>query len=81
MENSTFVPGTVNVTIGANVTWVNLDGFAHTATSYNSTGWDTGFIPVGQSRSVVFASKFPLGVYYYHCDVHPQMVGQINVVA
>jgi plastocyanin len=81
MENSTFVPGTVNVSIGANVTWVNLDGFAHTATAYNSTGWDTGFIAAGHSRSIVFGNKFSTGIYYYHCDVHPQMVGQINLVA
>ncbi|MCL4519922.1 MAG: cupredoxin domain-containing protein [Thaumarchaeota archaeon] len=80
MENSTFVPGTVNVTVGAKVTWVNLDAFAHTSTSLNSTGWDTDFIAPGRSTTVVFGNNYALGTYYYHCDVHPQMIGIINLV-
>ena len=81
MANSTFIPGTVNVSIGARVTWINLDGFSHTATAYNATTWDTGFIGPGKSMTVVFTSKFAPGTYYYHCNVHPQMIGLINVVS
>ncbi|MHB8702216.1 MAG: cupredoxin domain-containing protein [Nitrososphaerales archaeon] len=81
MQNSTFIPQALNVTVGATIIWVNHDGFSHTSTSVNSTGWDSLPISPGHRFSLTIESNFSQGVYYYHCNIHPMMIALINVVA
>jgi plastocyanin len=72
-----FGPATLTVTAGDTVTWTNDDSVAHTATS--TTGaFDTGELEQGESASVTFTSP---GTYPYLCTPHPEMTGQIMVVA
>ena len=81
MQDSNFVPGTVNVTVGATVVWINQDGFSHTSTSYNVSGWNSGAIPPGDRYSLTITSNFTVGAsYYYHCNIHTTMIGLLNVV-
>ena len=81
MENSTFVPSAINVTAGTTIIWINHDGFSHTSTTVNSTGWSSPPIPPGQRYNVSITNTFIIGAYYYHCNIHPMMIGVVNVVA
>lgn len=80
MVNASFVPQAINVTAGATIVWVNHDGFSHTTTSVNTTGWNSPPIGPGHSYSLNITNSFSLGVYYYHCNIHPNMIALINVV-
>jgi plastocyanin len=71
-----FNPATVTVTTGSSVRWTNNDGVDHTSTS--DTGvWDSGAL----SLSDLFTQTFDAtGVYSYHCDIHPSMLGRVVVI-
>ena len=69
MAGSSFSPATITVSAGTTISWKNNDGIAHTSTS-DSTGWDTGSIPGGQSRTTTFSTP---GTYAYHCTFHVSM--------
>jgi len=77
MGSSSFNPAALTVARGATVTWRNDDGAAHTSTS-DSTGWDTGDMQSGVSRTTVFSTP---GTFRYHCTYHRAMgmVGTITV--
>ena len=80
MQDSTFVPGTINATVGATITWHNLDGFSHTVTFFNTSLASSGFVPPGHSFSYTIPSSVIPGAYYYFCSVHPFMIGLLNVL-
>jgi plastocyanin len=69
-------PDPVRVEAGGKVIWMNEDSVAHTATADDGS-FDTGEIQEGKLKSETF--KTP-GVYKYHCSIHPQMHGTIEVV-
>jgi len=77
MGPSSFSPATLTVARGTIVTWRNNDGAAHTSTS-DTTGWDTGDMQSGVSRTTVFNTA---GTFRYHCTYHRAMgmVGTITV--
>ena len=77
MGTMSFSPNTMTVTRGTTVTWRNSDGATHTSTS-DSTGWDTGDMPPGTTRTTVFGT---VGTFRYHCTYHRSMgmVGTIIV--
>jgi plastocyanin len=79
IQDSTFSPGTINVTVGTTVEWVNHDPYAHTSTALNSSGWSSPIILPGGHFDYTFSSLAP-GSYYYECNVHPFMIGQVNVL-
>lgn len=69
----------ITVEVGTKVTWVNLGGQAHTATSnlaVGAGGFDTGLIAPGKSASIVMTKA---GTFNYYCIPHPWMIGQITV--
>jgi plastocyanin len=70
-----FMPSTLNVAVGTNVTWTNNGMVTHTSTS-DSALWDSGFLAPGQSFSFTFSIA---GTYQYHCTVHDGMMGSIVV--
>lgn len=78
--DSSFSPGTVNATPGATIHWINKDGFAHTVTSFNSTAFDSGIIPTGGNYVLTIPKTLEVGSYYYHCSIHADMVGLLNVI-
>lgn len=79
IANATYYPGTVLASPGARITWVNEDGFSHSATPFNATAWSGPLIPPGQSYTVTIPDKAQPGAYYYHCIVHPAMIGEVKV--
>ena len=80
---SCFQPYEAIVDVGGEVTWLNTDTAAHTATSGDASGgpdgkFDSSLIPVGKT----FSNKFTeAGTYKYFCQVHPWMTGVVTVQA
>lgn len=70
-----YTPPTITVSPGTQITWVNRDTTAHTATVRNR-GPDTGTIKPGASGSVTITKP---GTYQYFCAFHPFMHGTIIV--
>ena len=76
---------TVVIGVNATVTWTNEDNAAHTSTSNTGdpASWDSGCLGSACSPatgSFTFTFTVP-GTYYYHCDYHPWMEGEIIVEA
>ncbi len=74
-------PAELRISAGSEVTFTNLDAYAHTATA--GTGdepmpalFDSGRLPQGGSFSFSFADA---GTYVYYCVVHPAMEASITV--
>jgi plastocyanin len=76
IRNFTFVPQSATINVGESVTWLNNDGFNHTATA-DAGAFDTGAIPASGNKTVSFAVA---GTYAYHCSIHTTMKGTIVVV-
>jgi len=80
MKESSFSPGTINATQGATIEWINLDGFSHTVSAFNSTAWNSPLIPPGHSFNLTITSSLVAGNYYYFCNVHPFMIGLVDIL-
>jgi plastocyanin len=72
---SFFIPSFLNVTEGVKVTWTNKDYIPHTATAADGS-FDTK--PVLSGKSVTEVMKTP-GVYAYYCEIHPWMLGAVQI--
>ena len=70
-----YSPDPVTINVGDTVRWTNNDAVAHTATG---SGFNTGAISSGSSKSVTFNSA---GTYAYRCTIHPSMTGTVVVKA
>jgi plastocyanin len=70
-----FMPTTITVNTGDQVTWVNKDDEPHTVVS------DTGMFRSGaMDTDESFSFKFDQpGTYHFTCSIHPRMVGTIVV--
>jgi len=87
MHDFSFDPAYAQVKVGTNVTWENLDAFAHTVTSDDGTTLlDSGDIGDHASWSFTFTQP---GTYDYRCLPHSYsqtgsyhgMIGKIIVVS
>lgn len=76
IANLEYNPDPVRVEAGGKVIWMNEDSAPHTATADDGS-FDTGTIEEGKLKSESF--KTP-GTFTYHCEIHPQMHGTIEVV-
>lgn len=75
-----FVPAEVEVSPGTEVVWVNCEpqgtaGADHTSTS-DDDDWDSPLLARGETYARVFEDA---GVFDYHCEPHPFMVGTVRV--
>jgi plastocyanin len=70
-----FMPTTLTVNAGAEVSWVNKDDEPHTVVS------DTGlFRSAALDTDETFSFTFDKpGTYHFTCSIHPRMVGTIIV--
>lgn len=72
-------PATLQVPLGATVTWTNRDGIAHTVTSgvpgFPDGAWD-GQIFTGATFARLFTQP---GTYAYYCRFHSSMAGRLVV--
>lgn len=73
--NLSFNPASITVTRGLTVTWTNADSVTHTVTADNGS-FDKGFVVPGMSVSMTFSTA---GVFNYHCNIHPFMMGSVTV--
>src|SRR5204862_579682 len=75
IDNFSFGPETLTVSVGTTVVWTNRDDIPHTVVStegvFKSKVRDTD-----EKFSYTFASA---GTYPYYCSVHPKMTGKIVV--
>ena len=78
-SNKGYSPDNVTVVIGVNntVTWTNNDSSIHTVTA-NDGSFGSGYLNTGETFTYTFTVP---GVYEYHCQIHPWMVGYVTVLA
>ncbi len=71
-----FSPGEIEVGIGSEVTWRNVDPTAHTVTARDGS-FDSGTVDPGSAFSTAFELS---GTFRYFCQIHPTMQGTVRVV-
>jgi len=77
IDNFTFQPRELEITVGTTVTWQNADDVPHTATSKDDPQvFDSGALDTDDKFSFTFSKP---GKYAYYCKVHPHMQGVITV--
>jgi plastocyanin len=74
-----FLPPSLSVEAGTEVTWVNEDTVDHTVTS-GTRGSASGEFdePLDKEATVVLPFAEP-GTFAYFCSIHPSMTGEILV--
>ncbi|KAI8318582.1 copper binding protein, plastocyanin/azurin family [Martensiomyces pterosporus] len=75
IQNFAYSPGTLTISSGDTVTWINNDQVAHTVTS-SSNAFDSGSVGPGESFSYAFTTQ---GTFQYLCTIHPRMTGTVIV--
>ncbi len=78
LERSRFAPDSLEVAAGTEVTFENLDSYAHTVTSAEGSAveFSSGELAGGET----FAQSFDeAGTYSYFCEIHPTMRGEVVV--
>ena len=80
-EPDCFIPATVTIGVGGQVTFANNDTAAHTSTAGTpadgpSGAWDSSLVMTGQSYTT---GPLEEGEYPYFCMVHPWMEGLVIV--
>jgi plastocyanin len=76
ISGSKFQPPALMVNSGDTVEWRNSDIVPHTATSTDSSAFDSERIAVGGSWKYVANKK---GTFAYECSLHPNMQAQLVV--
>lgn len=73
-----YEPDPIQAAVGAELTWTNLDGFAHTVTAQDGAAveFDSGDIAENETFSITFDEA---GEYRYFCTIHNQMKGTVVV--
>jgi len=75
--NMSFSPEVASVRVGQTVRFANNDDITHEIASDTAGVFDVGTIAPGvtsQSFTISTAGTVP-----YHCEIHPSMVGSLNV--
>ena len=76
IKDFAYAPASLSVAKGTKLTFTNQDSTAHTATSSDQGGFDTGTIEKGQTKTVTVDQP---GTYSYVCSFHPFMHGTVTV--
>ena len=78
LKNIAYSPASVSVKVGDTVEWVWADGpVPHNIDGASDLGpFDSGSVKTSGTWSFRFTKA---GTFTYHCDVHPVMVGTVNV--
>jgi plastocyanin len=70
-----FQPSAIFAHSGDTVTWYNAGGHPHTVDA-DSGAFESPILEPRNDYSVTFDTG---GVYFYHCDIHPNMKGMVVV--
>ena len=75
IQNFSFGPASLEVAVGATVTWTNQDTAGHTVTADDGS-FDSDTLSNGATFSQTFATA---GTFAYHCKIHSSMKATIIV--
>ena len=75
VDNFSFSPAMLIVTVGTTVTWVNGDDIPHTIVA-NNRAFRSKTLDTEDQFSFTFSTA---GEFEYFCSLHPHMVGKIIV--
>ena len=77
IDNFSFIPATLTVSVGGTVTWTNRDDIPHTVVSADDP---KAFKSKVLDTDEKFSFKFDkAGTYSYFCSIHPKMTGKVVV--
>jgi len=76
IDNFTFTPNALNVSVGTTVQWVNRDDIPHTVVSDDKTTFKSKALDTDDNYSYTFTKA---GTYNYFCSIHPKMTGKVVV--
>jgi plastocyanin len=76
IKDFAYVPDSLEIPIGATVTWTNNDAAPHTATAQDREALQSGTLNQGDSYSQTFDQP---GTFDYFCEFHSNMKGTIVV--
>ena len=76
ITTSGFSPASVTIKAGDTVRWTNQDTSTHNVVSDDHTSWTSPNLPHGTVWSHKFTQS---GMFGYHCHIHPEMVGSIQI--
>ncbi len=71
-----FSLASVTIKAGDTVRWTNQDTTTHNVMADDHTSWTSPNLPHGTVWSRKFAQA---GTFGYHCHIHPEMVGTVEV--
>lgn len=75
IDNFSFSPATITVTVGTTVTWINRDDIPHKVVS-NDDVFKSKVLDTEEKFSYTFSKA---GDYPYFCSLHPKMTGKVIV--
>ena len=75
IQNASFIPATMNVTVGTTVMWINKANATQDVVSDNGL-FNSGNLTNGMSYNYTFNQS---GTYPYHSSINPSMTGTIIV--
>lgn len=75
-----YSPNPASVSGDSTIRWNNIDDSPHTATADDGS-FDTGIINGGSSGSALISTSTGTRTIPYHCNVHPEMRGTLQVIA
>lgn len=75
IDNFSFGPATITVSVGTTVTWINRDDIPHKVVS-NNDEFKSKVLDRDEKFSYTFSKA---GTYPYFCSLHPKMTGKVAV--
>ena len=75
IDNFSFGPAEVTVTVGTTVTWTNRDDIPHTVVSTDKV-FKSKVLDTDEKFSYTFSKP---GTFPYFCSIHPKMTGKVVV--
>lgn len=77
IDNFSFGPAALTVSVGSTVTWTNHDDIPHTVVSTDDPkAFKSKVLDTDEKFSFTFTKA---GTYAYFCSVHPKMTGKVIV--
>lgn len=75
IEGFAYSPGSISASVGDVIAFTNKDAASHTAT-LDDGSCDTGGIAADATGALTFSAA---GTYPFHCTIHPDMTGTIEI--
>jgi len=75
IDNFTFGPAELTVSVGTTITWTNRDDIPHTVVSTDKV-FKSKVLDTDEAFSFTFSAP---GTFPYFCSIHPKMTGTVVV--